>query len=65
MKNLSSASCLDLFHVGWQNYKIIKKRALDSESNHSSLLTSLSIAFFVIISSSYALSSVYYYLLFR
>lgn len=65
MKLNFSANCLDLVHISWKNCKMIKRKAMEESLSPLDLAMNLSIAFFVIIASSYTLSSVYYHLLNR
>ena len=55
---LTFANNLDLKHVGWKYYNSIKKKAMEQEFSWSGLVLSLSIAFFIVISASFALSAV-------
>jgi hypothetical protein len=46
-------------HIGWRHYNYIRKKAMEQEFSYSGLLVNLSIAFFVVIGSALALSSIY------
>ncbi|PLX26692.1 hypothetical protein C0583_06695 [Candidatus Parcubacteria bacterium] len=46
-------------HIGWKYYNTIKKKAMEQEFSWSGLFLSLSIAFFIVISSALVLSFTY------
>ena len=46
-------------HIGWKYYNTIKKKAMEQEFSWSGLFLSLSIAFFIVISSALILSFLY------
>jgi len=56
---ISKANTLDLDHIGWRSYNTIKKKAMEQEFSWSGLFISLSIAFFIVISSAFALEFLY------
>ena len=51
--------CFNLEHIGWKNYNLIKKKAMEREFSWSGLLISLSIAFFIVIVSSLFLNFIF------
>ncbi|KKR14468.1 MAG: hypothetical protein UT42_C0028G0003 [Candidatus Falkowbacteria bacterium GW2011_GWA2_39_24] len=63
MKSLSNATTFDIFQISWRNYKTIRSKALETDKGLMGLIISLTIAFFVVIISSYILAMVYYYFL--
>jgi hypothetical protein len=46
-------------HIGWKYYSKIKKKAMEQEFSWVGLFISLSIAFFVVITSVYILNAIY------
>lgn len=50
---------LKIEHAGWKYYNIIRKKAMEQEFSMSGLIVSLSIAFFIVIATSYSLSLMY------
>lgn len=46
-------------HDGWKYYNTIKKKAMEQEFSWSGLIVSLSIAFFIILSSAFCLRLLY------
>lgn len=62
MKNFDiyyKANTLHFEHIGWKYYSKLKKKAMEQEFSISGLVISLSIAFFIVISSALALSFLY------
>lgn len=58
--NTVSGTCdFNLYHTGWKYYNSIKKKAMEQEFSWSGLVLSLSIAFFIVISSAFILNSIY------
>lgn len=58
--NTISTPCdFNLYHMGWKYYNSIKKKAMEQEFSWSGLVLSLSIAFFIVVSSALVLSSIY------
>jgi len=55
----SKVGSLDFAHTGWKYYNIIKKKAMEQKFSLSGLVVSLSIAFFVVVSTAYSLSLLY------
>ena len=53
--NITGAE-IDFGHVGWRYYNIVKKKAMEREFSWSGLVVSLSVAFFIVIASSFFLS---------
>lgn len=56
---VSSACDINLYYIGWKYYNSIKKKAMEQEFSWSGLVLSLSIAFFIVISSAFILSCIY------
>ena len=56
IEHLSRAGNFQLGHIGWRYYNKIKKKAMEQEFSVSGLLVSLSIAFFVVLSSALILN---------
>ena len=52
----ANANSLNFEHIGWKYYKQIKKKAMEQEFSWSGLMISLSIAFFIVVVSSFSLS---------
>ncbi|MCU0679338.1 MAG: hypothetical protein MUC28_02740 [Planctomycetes bacterium] len=50
---------LDFGHIGWKYYHTIRKKAMEQEFSWSGLFISLSIAFFIVITTAYFLSLLY------
>ncbi len=50
---------LDVYRIGWRYYKKIKKKAVDSKSGTVGFAVGLSIAFFVVIITAFALKLLY------
>lgn len=60
MENITiQANGIDFGHIGWKYYNKIRKKAMEQEFSWSGLLISLSIAFFIVISSSIVLGLFY------
>ena len=53
------ADTINLRHISWKSYNLIKKKAMEQKFSWSGLLISLSIAFFVVILFSAMLNIVY------
>lgn len=53
------ANSLDFKHIGWKSYNNIIKKAVEQEFSWSGLVVSLSIAFFIVILSAFALNLMY------
>ncbi|MCK5415888.1 hypothetical protein KAI92_00505 [Candidatus Parcubacteria bacterium] len=53
------ANTLHFEHIGWKYYSRLKKKAVEQEFSPSGLIISLSIAFFIVISTALVLSFVY------
>jgi hypothetical protein len=53
------ANTFDFSHIGWKYYNQIKKKAMEQEFSWSGLILSLSIAFFIVITSSIILGLAY------
>ncbi|MDP2708841.1 MAG: hypothetical protein Q8O93_02215 [bacterium] len=54
----NQADSLNFGHIGWKYYNTIRKKAMEQEFSWSGLLISLSIAFFIVIISAFALKAV-------
>jgi len=60
MENINTrADGLNFEYIGWKYYNQIKKKAMEQKFSWSGLIISLSIAFFVVIVSSYSLNILY------
>ena len=62
MKNFDiyyKANILHFEHIGWKYYSKLKKKAVEQEFSPSGLVISLSIAFFVVVSTALILSFVF------
>ena len=57
-RNLT-ANSLNFEHIGWKTYNSVLKKAVEQEFSTSGLVISLSIAFFIVITSAYILNFVY------
>lgn len=58
--NTISETCdINIYYTGWKYYNSIKKKAMEQEFSWSGLVLSLSIAFFIVISSAFILSCIY------
>jgi len=55
----NQANCFNLEHIGWKNYNLIKKKAMEQEFSWSGLFISLSIAFFIVTISALFLNFVF------
>lgn len=55
----ANANSLNFEHIGWKYYKQIKKKAMEQEFSWTGLFLSLSIAFFIVVISSFSLSFLY------
>jgi len=53
---VSKSDNLNSLHIGWRYYNSIKKKAMEQEFSWSGLVISLSIAFFIVIISSFSLN---------
>ncbi|MFA5359908.1 MAG: hypothetical protein WC349_03045 [Patescibacteria group bacterium] len=53
------ANYFNLEHIGWKYYNTIKKKAVEQEFSWSGLLISLSIAFFIVITSALILNFIF------
>jgi hypothetical protein len=60
MENIMiEANSFDFSHIGWKYYNQIKKKAMEQEFSWSGLILSLSIAFFIVVTSSVILGLAY------
>jgi len=50
------AGAFNFDHIGWKYYNAIRKKAMEQEFSWSGLVISLSIAFFVVVTTAYCLS---------
>lgn len=58
--NISKAESFDFdYSIGWRYYNKIKKKAMEQEFSYAGLAISLSIAFFIVIISSFSLRFAY------
>ncbi|MDD4271278.1 MAG: hypothetical protein PHF50_00550 [Patescibacteria group bacterium] len=55
----NQADYFNLGNIGWKYYNTIKKKAVEQEFSWSGLLVSLSIAFFIVITSALFLSFIF------
>lgn len=61
MKNsIITSQDLGLNQVGWKYYNEIKKKAMSQDFSISSLILSLSIAFFIVVGTATMLNFIYY-----
>lgn len=57
--NIDRASQMEFFGFGWRYYNSLKNKAMEREFSWAGLFISLSVAFFVVIVSSFAMSMFY------
>ncbi len=57
--NINTHANIGFYYIGWKYYNKIRKKAMEQEFSWSGLLISLSIAFFIVISTAFLLNFIH------
>ncbi len=57
--NINTHANISFYYIGWKYYNKIRKKAMEQEFSWSGLFISLSIAFFIVISTAFFLNFIY------